>query len=248
MTVGLEIKGLDTGYGELRVVRGLSLMCTAGEITALLGRNGAGKTTTLSAIAGLLPAAAGSIEIFGETQTGSPAKRVLNGLALVQEGKRVFRARTVEENLRLGGFVHRRTRGFLDAGIARSYERFPILKEKRNQVAGMLSGGQQQMLAIAQALMPEPRVLMLDEPSAGLAPSVVEEVFGEVAALKAEGLCVLLVEQLIDNSLAISDRVAVLDHGTITVDTEVSKLESWDILRESYLGSGAESVEYKGEK
>lgn len=249
MTVGLEIKDLDTGYGELRVVRGLSLSCNAGEITALLGRNGAGKTTTLSAVAGLLPVTAGTIELFGEAQTGTPAKRVLNGLALVQEGKRVFRARTVEENLRLGGFVNRGNRGFIDAGIARAYERFPILKEKRNQAAGMLSGGQQQMLAIAQALMPEPRVLMLDEPSAGLAPAIVEEVFGEIATLKKEGLCVLLVEQLIDNSLAIADRVAVLDHGAITIDTEVNALESWDVLRESYLGSGANAAEpTEGEK
>jgi branched-chain amino acid transport system ATP-binding protein len=237
VTIGLEVKDLATGYGELRVVRGLSLTCNVGEITALLGRNGAGKTTTLSAIAGLLPINAGSVELFGEPQTASAAKRVAAGLGLVQEGKRVFRSRTVEQNLRLGGFIHRRRRGFLDEGVARAYERFPILKEKRSQVAGMLSGGQQQMLAIAQALMAEPKVLMLDEPSAGLAPSIVDEVFGEISSLKEEGLCVLLVEQLIDNSLAIADRVAVLDHGTITINTEVKALTSWDVLRESYLGT-----------
>ncbi|SFI61111.1 MULTISPECIES: ABC transporter ATP-binding protein [Microbacterium] len=241
MTVGLEVRDLETGYGELRVVRGLSLSCNVGEITALLGRNGAGKTTTLSAIAGLLPTNAGTVAIHGEVQTGPPARRVANGLSMVQEGKRVFRARTVEENLRLGGFVHRGRSGFLDAGIERSYERFPILKEKRNQAAGMLSGGQQQMLAIAQALMADPKVLMLDEPSAGLAPSIVEEVFNEITSLKTEGLCVLLVEQLIDNSLAIADRVAVLDHGRITIDTEVKALTSWDVLRESYLGTTSET-------
>lgn len=241
MTVGLEIKDLDTGYGELRVVRGLSLSCNVGEITALLGRNGAGKSTTLSAVAGLLPINGGSVELFGEAQTGSPAKRVNAGLGLVQEGKRVFRERSVEENLRLGAFIHRRRRGFIDEGIEKAYTRFPILKEKRAQRAGMMSGGQQQMLAIAQALMADPKVLMLDEPSAGLAPSIVEEVFNEINSLKAEGLCVLLVEQLIDNSLAISDRVAVLDHGRITINTEVKALTSWDVLRESYLGAPIET-------
>lgn len=237
MTAGLEIKDLVSGYGELRVCRGLSLTCNAGEITALLGRNGAGKTTTLSTVAGLLPTTAGTISIFGQPQVGSPARRVAAGLALVQEGKRVFRARTVEENLRLGAYSRRRERGFVAEGIEGAFERFPILKEKRRQAAGALSGGQQQMLAIAQALMPRPRVLMLDEPSAGLAPAVVEEVFGAVSELRREGLCVLLVEQLIDNSLRIADRVAVLDHGRIEIDSRVADLASWDVLRESYLGA-----------
>ncbi|CAN5231182.1 ABC transporter ATP-binding protein [soil metagenome] len=248
MTIGLAVNDMVTGYGELKVVRGLSLTCEAGQITALLGRNGAGKTTTLSAIAGLLPISSGSVELFGEAQTGSPGKRVVAGLGLVQEGKRVFRSRTVEQNLRLGGYIHRRRRGFLEEGIAKAYERFPILKQKRSQAAGMLSGGQQQMLAIAQALMAEPKALMLDEPSAGLAPSIVDEVFAEISSLKDEGLCVLLVEQLIDNSLAIADRVAVLDHGRITIDTEVSALASWDVLRESYLGTNVDIETPKKEK
>ncbi len=243
MTPGLEISGLVTGYGELKVIRGLDLSCEGGQITALLGRNGAGKTTTLSAVAGLIPTMAGTVRIFGEEQTGRPARRVKAGLALVQEGKRVFRQRTVEENLRLGGYTARRQHRRIQDGIADAYERFPILKEKRRHPAGTLSGGQQQMLAIAQALMSAPRVLLLDEPSAGLAPSIVEEVFGEIAALKAQGLCVVLVEQLVDNSLAIADRVAVLDHGRITIDTPVSELDSWDALRASYLGEDvAEAV------
>jgi branched-chain amino acid transport system ATP-binding protein len=237
--IGLQINDLVTGYGELRVIRGLSLTCNAGEITALLGRNGAGKTTTLSAVAGLLPTISGSISLFDEVQSGAPGKRVRAGLAFVQENKRVFRARTVEDNLRLGGFTRRRERGYIDARIQHAYERFPILKEKRIHVAGTLSGGQQQMLAIAQALMPEPRVLMLDEPSAGLAPSLVDEVFGEIARLRGEGLCVLLVEQLVDNSLAIADQVAVLNNGRITINSRVSDLASWDVLRESYLGVGS---------
>ena len=237
MSAGLELRGLVTGYGELKIVRDLSLTCETGQITALLGRNGAGKTTTLSAIAGLLPAMAGTVHMFGNPQTGPPGRRVRDGLALVQEGKRVFRGRSVEDNLRLGGFIHRRRRGHLDEGVAAAFSRFPILKEKRKQPAGSLSGGQQQMLAIAQALMADPKVLLLDEPSAGLAPAIVEEVFNEIAAFKDQGLCVLLVEQLIDNSLAIADRVAVLDHGRITIDSAVKDLDSWDVLRESYLGA-----------
>jgi branched-chain amino acid transport system ATP-binding protein len=232
---GLEITNLTTGYGDLKVVRGLALECPAGEITALLGRNGAGKSTTLLAVSGLLPAG-GDISIFGEPLKGSVSKRIRSGLALVQEGKRIFRERTVEENLRLGGFTIRGTRGGIDAGIERSYERFPILKEKRKHAAGSLSGGQQQMLAICQALMPNPRVLMLDEPSAGLAPAIVEEVFGEINELKKEGMCVLLVEQQIDNSLAVADSVAVLDNGRIVLRERVADMANWDALRESYLG------------
>ena len=237
MSDALVVTDLVSGYGQLKIVRGLSLTCRAGELTVLLGRNGAGKTTTVSAIAGLLPTMGGTVALHGVTQTGSTVSRVKAGLGLVQEGKRVFRSRTVEENLRLGGYVVRRERGALDAGIASAYERFPILKEKRRHVASSLSGGQQQMLAIAQALMPRPTVLMLDEPSAGLAPAIVEEVFGEIASLTREGLCVLLIEQLIDHSLAVADRVAVLDRGRITIDTDVAGLGSWDSLRESYLGA-----------
>lgn len=237
MTDALVVKDLVAGYGQLRIVRGVDLTCRAGELTVLLGRNGAGKTTTLSTIAGLLPAIAGTVTLQGVVQQGSTTRRIGAGLGLVQEGKRVFRSRTVEENLRLGGYVVRRRRGAIDAGVERAYERFPILKERRRQQAGSLSGGQQQMLAIAQALVPQPSVLMLDEPSAGLAPAIVEEVFAEIAALTREGIAVLLVEQLIDHSLAVADRVIVLDGGRITIDSPVSELTSWDVLRESYLGS-----------
>lgn len=236
MSAGLEIDDLTAGYGDLKIVRGLTLSCAAGEITALLGRNGAGKTTTLSAVSGLLPSS-GSVRVLGEELTGSASRRTRSGLALVQEGKRVFRDLSVEDNLRMGGFVVRRRRGFIEEGIARAYERFPILKEKRRHAAGSLSGGQQQMLAISQALIPQPRVLMLDEPSAGLAPAIVEELFGEIGELKKDGLCVLLVEQLIDNSLAVADSVAVLDRGQIMLNERVAELTSWDGLRESYLGA-----------
>jgi branched-chain amino acid transport system ATP-binding protein len=242
MVAALSFTNFAAGYGQLRVVRDLNLECAPGKITVLLGRNGAGKTTTLHAVAGLLEQQGGAVSLFGEPLTGSSAARVRAGVSLVQEGKRIFRARTVEENLRLGAYVHRTDRAWLTDGIEQSFRRFPILEEKRRHVAGTLSGGQQQMLAIAQALMAKPRVLLLDEPSAGLAPAIVEEVFNEVASLKDEGLTVLLIEQLIDNSLAIADHVAVLDHGTITVNTPVAELASWDVLRESDLGAGAEQT------
>jgi branched-chain amino acid transport system ATP-binding protein len=235
---GLTIAGLSTGYGQIQVIRDLSLECSAGQITAVLGRNGAGKTTLLSAIAGLLPST-GEIAFDGTPVTGAAYLRARAGVAMVQEGKRVFRARTVEENLRIGGYVHRRRRGFIADGIAGAYERFPILGEKRNLAAGLLSGGQQQMLAIAQALMLEPKVLLLDEPSAGLAPAIVQEVFREVARLRDEGLCVVLVEQLVDNSLAIADRVAVLDQGRVVLENTVAEVTDWSIFRDIYLGEGS---------
>ncbi|WP_093089612.1 ABC transporter ATP-binding protein [Pseudonocardia oroxyli] len=240
MEPALRIENLTTGYGQLRIVRGLSLTCASGELTVLLGRNGAGKTTTLAAVAGLLPIMGGVVSLDGTPQTGSVVERIRSGLGLVQDGKRIFRSRTVEENLRLGGFIVRRQRGAISDGLERAYSRFPVLKEKRKQSAGALSGGQQQMLAIAQALMPQPRVLMLDEPSAGLAPSIVEQVFDEMKELTKQGLCVLLVEQLVDYSLAVADNVAVLDRGHITINREVASLGSWDQLRESYLGADLE--------
>lgn len=237
---GLSISGLSTGYGQIQVIRDLSLECPAGQITAVLGRNGAGKTTLLSAVAGLI-ASTGSVEFDGDPISGPAYARARSGIAMVQEGKRVFRARTVEENLRIGGYVHRRRRGYIASGIEAAYERFPILGEKRNLAAGLLSGGQQQMLSIAQALMLEPRVLLLDEPSAGLAPAIVQEVFREIGRLRDGGLCVVLVEQLVDNSLAIADRVAVLDHGSVALDKRVAEVTDWTIFRDIYLGEGARS-------
>lgn len=235
---GLTIAGLSTGYGQIQVIRDLSLECPAGQITAVLGRNGAGKTTLLSAVAGLL-SSTGEIAFDGAPISGPAYLRARAGVAMVQEGKRVFRARTVEENLRIGGYVHRRQRGYLAEGIAAAYARFPILGEKRHLAAGLLSGGQQQMLAIAQALMLRPKVLLLDEPSAGLAPAIVQEVFREVARLRDEGLCVVLVEQLVDNSLAIADRVAVLDQGRVVLQNTVAEVTDWSIFRDIYLGEGS---------
>jgi branched-chain amino acid transport system ATP-binding protein len=246
MSVTLKLDDLQAGYGRARVVRGITLECRAGEITALLGRNGVGKTTTLSAIAGLIPTTGGSVLLDGQPVSGPAHRRARAGFALVQEGKRVFRQRSVEENLRIGAYAVRQGRRELSASVDDAYRRFPILRDKRRDAAGSLSGGQQQMLAIAQALMAKPRVLMLDEPSAGLAPVIVDEVFGAIAELKKEGLCVLLVEQLIDNSLAVSDHVAVLDHGTLVINQTVASLRDWDVLREVYLGGSTEAPPASG--
>lgn len=232
---GLTIVGLSTGYGQIQVIRDLDLECAAGQITAVLGRNGAGKTTLLSAVAGLL-GSTGEVTFDGTPVTGPAFARARSGIAMVQEGKRVFRARTVEENLRIGGYVHRRRRGYIAQGIEEAYARFPILGEKRHLAAGLLSGGQQQMLAIAQALMLDPKVLLLDEPSAGLAPAIVQEVFREIGRLRDDGLCVVLVEQLVDNSLAIADRVAVLDHGRVVLENRVADVSDWSVFRDIYLG------------
>lgn len=242
MTGSLVLNQLQAGYGRARVVRGIDLECKPGEITALLGRNGVGKTTTLSTIAGLIPTSGGSVTFDGQTVLGPPYRRCRNGFALVQEGKRVFRERSVEDNLVIGAFGARLGRRGVQEGTDAAYERFPILREKRKDRAGSLSGGQQQMLAISQALMGKPRVLMLDEPSAGLAPVVVDEVFGAIAELKKDGLCVLLVEQLIDNSLAVADHVAVLDHGVLVINQTVASLKNWDVLREVYLGTSVDDL------
>lgn len=210
----LEVHDLTCGYGDITVVRDLSLNVAGGEVLALLGRNGAGKTTTLKAISGLIRLDAGDVVVNGKSVGNIPPyRRVSEKLAFVQEGKRVFRKRTVEENLVLGAFTARLKQKVLNERIADAYERFPILKEKRQQAAGSLSGGQQQMLSIAQALMRTPEVLLLDEPSAGLAPAIVGEVYDTIAQLRDEGMAVLLVEQAVGWAASVADRIAVMSLG-----------------------------------
>jgi branched-chain amino acid transport system ATP-binding protein len=230
----LEITSLAGGYGDLRVLWDVSLSMRPGSITAILGRNGAGKTTLLSAIAGIVKPDAGTITFAGKDITRTPApNRTAAGLALVQENKRVFRRRSVEQNLLIGG--HTMPRKDIPAAIEEAYERFPILGDKRKAPAGALSGGQQQMLAIAQALMPRPSLLMLDEPSAGLAPVIVEEVLAVVSRLRAEGVAVLLVEQLVDQALSVADAVAVLEHGRLSAATPIEETDR-DKIRHVYFG------------
>ena len=234
----LEVKNLAAGYGDIRAVWDVSLTVYAGELTAILGRNGAGKTTTLRVIAGLNKIGAGTISFRGEDISGLQAhRRVGMGMALVQDGKRVFHRLTVEENLFLGGYSLGIRRRKMPEKLTRIYDMFPALGERQKVVVGQLSGGQQQMVAIGQALMAEPSLLMLDEPSSGLAPSIVDEVMTMVDRLKKAGLGVLLVEQQVEAAIDVADHVVVLDIGGVILDSPARELVDLDVLKEAYFGS-----------
>ncbi|MFC0527308.1 ABC transporter ATP-binding protein [Phytohabitans kaempferiae] len=233
----LDVDGLATGYGDIRVVWDVSFQVFPGKVTALLGRNGSGKTTSLRAVAGLNPVRGGRIGYDGQRIDRMAAhKRVKAGISYVQEGKRVFRQQTVDDNLRLGGYSLGVRRSALDADCDRVYELFPVLREKRRHPAGSLSGGQQQMLAIGQAIMARPRLLMLDEPSGGLAPSIVAEVMSRVAALKESGLAILLVEQAVEAAVEVADHVTVLDIGKVTLSSPVDRIDDLDRLKDVCMG------------
>ncbi|GAA3152473.1 ABC transporter ATP-binding protein [Kribbella aluminosa] len=231
----LEVNDLSAGYRDLVAIRDISLSVHPGKVTVLLGRNGAGKSTTLLTIAGLAKRTAGQILLDGVDITDRPPHvRTALGIALVPENKRIFRRRTVEENLAIGGYILRR--GERRAAVRNAYDRFPMLHAKRHEPAGGLSGGQQQMLSIAQALMPGPRVLMLDEPTAGLAPVIVKDVLEILGSIKAEDVGVLLVEQLVDQAMTVADRVVLLDHGRVQSSAEADGLHNFEELRNVYLG------------
>lgn len=241
----LEVKGLCGGYGDITVLRDVELSVGSEQVTTVLGRNGAGKTSLLDAVAGLLPdVTGGQIVLEGSDVTGMPTpRRISRGLAYVQENKQIFRQRTVEENLLIGGFLleGRRLRNpRRRAALEAAYDRFPQLGDRRDQLAGGLSGGQQQMLAIAQALMPEPRLLMLDEPSAGLAPSIAAEVFALISRVAASDLSVLLVEQVVEEAMAVSDRIVVLESGRVAASGPVDQFEDSSVVAEIYLGNNTE--------
>jgi branched-chain amino acid transport system ATP-binding protein len=229
MSAALEVSELQLGYGDLTAVWDASFSVTEGSICALVGRNGAGKTTLLSGIAGLLPAKAGTVRLLGEDIGRRAAqKRVRSGLTLVQEGRRIFRSLTVQENLELGAFARRG--GERKALFEEAYERFPALGQRKGAKAGQLSGGQQQMLAIAQALVSQPKVLLIDEPSAGLAPVIVDEVHAAIRQLKADGLTIVLVEQLIEDVLDnIADDVVMLEGGRVVLSAPASSLTVEDV-------------------
>ena len=234
----LEVKNLQTGYGDLTVVRDVSLTVRAGAITVLLGRNGAGKTTTLRAITGLNKVAGGSVTYLGETLTDAPHKRVGRGISYVQEGKKVFRELTIEQNLILGGFSRGLGKRALASSAEEIYQLFPILGSKRALAAASMSGGQQQMLAIGQALMAKPQLLILDEPSQGLAPVIVKEVMERVHELKDTGIGILLVEQAVQESVAIADEVTVIEMGRTTLAGAASDISLED-LQKAYFGAVA---------
>jgi branched-chain amino acid transport system ATP-binding protein len=230
----LEVSGLAAGYGDIGVLSDIDLTAWHGSVTAVFGSNGAGKTTLLSAITGLIAARAGTVLLEGQDITKAPAySRAASGLALVQEGKRVLHKRTVHENLLLGGY--RVPRSDRRAALEAAYDRFPVLRDKREAKAGALSGGQQQMLAIAQALMPGPRVLLLDEPSAGLAPIIVTDLLHSIADLKAEGMAIVLVEQLVGQAMSVADHVIALQQGRVVIDSPAAAVDSVQ-LHAAYLG------------
>lgn len=231
----LTVENLNVYYGSIHAVKGVSFRVEEGEIVTLIGANGAGKSTTLNTVAGLLKARSGSIEFEGESLVGVPAhKMVSRGIALCPEGRRVFADMTVRDNLIMGAF----TRPDDEARETRRevYERFPRLKERRNQLAGTLSGGEQQMLAMGRALMSKPKLIMLDEPSMGLAPILVQEIFDIIKSMNEMGTTVLLVEQNASKALAIADRGYVLETGNVTKTGTGADLLHDDDVRKAYLG------------
>jgi branched-chain amino acid transport system ATP-binding protein len=232
----LAISGLTVRYGAIQAVRGVDLAVEAGEVVAVLGANGAGKSTTLKAIVGLVPAG-GEIRFDGELLRGRATEQIVRkGVTMVPEGRRVFPSLTVMENLTLGAAACA-DRTALARNRAEMFELFPILAERREQRAGTLSGGQQQQLAIARALMSEPRLLLLDEPSLGLAPQIVDSIFELILRLKQRGQTILLVEQNVAAALDIADRAYVLANGTITMSGTAEALRASEQVARAYLGA-----------
>ena len=232
----LEIKDLATAYGKIEALKGVSLDAKAGEVTCLLGPNGAGKTTLMMTLAGILRPQRGSIRFEGVELVGkSPAEIVGLGLALVPENRLVFPALTVRENLMAGAFK-RRDRAAIHSDIERMFQRFPRLLERATQLAGTLSGGEQQMLAVARALMSRPRLLLMDEPSVGLAPLVVAEVFSIIRSLHAEGVSIFLVEQNAHMALKVAQHFFLMEQGRVSFSGTPGQLAEDDVVQRAYLG------------
>ena len=235
----LRIRNLDAGYGKLRVLKNISLHVNGGEIVAMIGANGAGKTTLLHTIAGVIRHSAGEIEFQGQDCRRLAAQNIVaNGCSLVPEGRQVFATLSVEENLILGGYVLRKREGkaALTEELGHQYELFPVLRERSQQLAGTLSGGEQQMLAMARALMSRPRLVMMDEPSTGLAPLIVKNIFQVIVQLREEGNTVLLVEQNARAALRIADRGYVLETGKIILQGPAEDLMANRDVQRAYLG------------
>ncbi len=232
----LSVKNLECRYGKVAAVRGLSLEVRKGELVSLIGANGAGKTTTLKAISGVLAPAGGRVEFEGEDITGASARRVLQlGIAHCPEGRRVFPHMSVRENLEMGCYL-RNDKAGIEADMNRLFERFPILAERREQAAGTLSGGEQQMLAISRALMSRPKLVMFDEPSLGLAPNIVEKTFDIIQQIRSEGVTVVMVEQNALAALELSDRAYVMEQGSVTLSGSGQQLLGDPHVQKAYLG------------
>ena len=232
----LEIEGLECRYGKVRAVRDLTLEVREGELVTLIGANGAGKTTTLKAISGILRPAAGRIAFDGEDITRASARAILaKGIAHCPEGRHVFPYMSVQENLDMGCYL-RRDPGGIAQDLRKVFERFPVLGERRRQMAGTLSGGEQQMLAIGRALMSRPRLMLFDEPSLGLAPNLVETTFEIIAEIRAQGVTVLMVEQNAYAALELCDRSYLLESGEVTLTGSGAELLDNPHVKEAYLG------------
>jgi branched-chain amino acid transport system ATP-binding protein len=234
----LKIRNLESGYGKLKVLKHISMHVDPGEIVTIIGANGAGKTTLLSTISGLLKVAGGEMEFQGKDITGlAPSKIPALGCVMVPEGRQVFATMSVEENLILGGHViQRKGKSVVAELLDHQYQRFPILKERRMQLAGTLSGGEQQMLAMARALMSKPSLVMMEEPSTGLAPLIVREIFEIIERLRDEGNTVLLVEQNANAALSIADHGYVLETGKVIVQGPAEDLLANSAVQQAYLG------------
>ena len=232
----LELNKLEVAYGGIHAVKGIDLIVRQGELVCLIGANGAGKTTTLKGITGLQPVKAGQVVYDGDDVTGKPAfQLVRKGLSMVPEGRGVFGALTIEENLAMGAYS-RKDRKEIKQDVERVFGLFPRLKERHRQTAGTLSGGEQQMLAMGRAIMSRPKLLLLDEPSMGLAPLMVQKVFETVLAISGEGVTILLIEQNAKLALEVSNRGYVMESGTITLSGDARQLLSDPKVREAYLG------------
>ncbi|MFG2821383.1 ABC transporter ATP-binding protein [Kitasatospora sp. NPDC048365] len=236
MTALLEVNDLRVSYGKIEAVKGISFKVNQGEVTTLIGTNGAGKTTTLRTLSGLLKPTAGTVTFDGEPLNTVPAHKIVSlGLAHSPEGRHIFPRMTIEENLLLGAFLRKDTAGIAE-DVERAYTLFPILGERRKQAAGTLSGGEQQMLAMGRALMSKPKLLMLDEPSMGLSPLMMQKIMATIVELKASGMTILLVEQNAQAALSLSDQGYVMQTGHIVLNGTGADLLRDESVRKSYLG------------
>jgi len=232
----LKVENLNVYYGAIHALKGLSFEVNKGEIVTLIGANGAGKTTTLHTVSGLLKPTEGSISLMDKTITGVEAHKILGmGMAQVPEGRRVFARMTVQENLEMGAFL-RTNKAEIEESYENIYRKFPRLKERRKQLAGTMSGGEQQMLAMGRALMSKPDILLMDEPSMGLAPILVKEIFDTIVEVNKQGVTVLLVEQNAHMALSIADRAYVLETGKIVLEGNAKELLNHEDVKKAYLG------------